>query len=64
MYVTSNCDKWSYYRIDYVQGYESRGTFFTQLIAGEYVLFIDTEHKGQVNLRIDSFARMDRPQVF
>lgn len=31
MYITSSCDKWKFYRIDYVQGYENHVGYFTRV---------------------------------
>jgi len=45
MYITSNCDKWEYYRIDYNQGYINHSAFFARANPGEYALYIDTDSK-------------------
>lgn len=46
MYIESNCDKWEYYSIDYVQGYHNGTTFFSDVVVGDYVLYVDTEYRG------------------
>ncbi len=64
MYITSNCDKWEYYRIDYVQGYTNHSAAFTKVIPGEYVLYVDPEAAGPLSIRIDSHVRMEEPTLF
>lgn len=34
MYISSSCDKWKFYRIDYVQGYENHAGFFSKVEPG------------------------------
>lgn len=58
MYISSNCDKWDYYRIDYVQGYINHSAFFTKVVPGEYILFIDPDFSGPLKIRFDSHVRM------
>lgn len=41
MYIESTCDKWDCYRIDFVQGYHNNASFYTKVMTGHYVLFID-----------------------
>ena len=64
MYISSNCDKWEYYRIDYVQGYENHAAIFTKGTVGDYVLFIDAEMTGNIRIRNDSHVKMDPPTQF
>ena len=61
MYITSSCDKWQYYSIDYIQGYENTASFFTSVVPGEYVLFMHVENVGPFRVRVDSFVNMERP---
>lgn len=64
MYVSSDCDKWRYYRIDYVQGYENHAGFFTKVEKGEYVLFIQAEYNGNLRVRFDSHVKMEEPYQY
>lgn len=61
MYVTSSCDKWEYYLIDFVQGYTNHSASFTKIVQGEYVLYIDVNINTDFKVRFDSQVRMQRP---
>lgn len=64
MYISSTCDKWKFYRIDYVQGYENHAGFFSKVEPGEYILFIQAEMTGSVRVRFDSHVRMEEPYQY
>ena len=64
MYIESNCDKWDYYAIDYVQGYHYNSAEYCRVIEGFYVLYIDAEYNGPLNVRFDSFVPMTKPQIY
>jgi len=64
MYITSSCDKWEYYRIDYVQGYTNHAGSFTKVVPGEYVLYVDIDAETPFKVRFDSHVRMEEPQLY
>ena len=64
MYIESNCDKWEYYHIDYVQGYHNNSSCFTRVVAGFYVLYVDADIDGPINVRFDSFVSMTKPEIY
>lgn len=64
MYIESNCDKWAYYAIDYVQGYHNSSAAFCRVNEGFYALYIDVEYSGNFNVRFDSFVLMTRPEIY
>jgi hypothetical protein len=64
MSVESTCDKWEYFRIDYVQGYTNYCAFFTKVVPGDLVLFINTPFNGPIRVRFDSHVKMRKPEQF
>lgn len=61
MYITSNCDKWEFYLIDFVQGYENHSSKFAIVDPGEYVLFIHADLIGNIRVRFDSHIKIEEP---
>lgn len=64
MYIQSNCDKWECYNIDYVQGYHHNASFFCKVVPGFYVLYIDAEYDGPINVRFDAFIQITKPEIY
>lgn len=64
MYVSSSCDKWDCFGIDYVQGYHNTATYYCKAVEGSYVLYVDAEFNGPINVRIDSYLAISKPEVF
>ena len=57
-YISSSCDKWEYYKIDYIQGYENHSALFTQITNGDYVLFVQPDINGLLHIRFDSHIKL------
>jgi hypothetical protein len=64
MYGESNCDKWEYYRIDYVQGYTNHSAFYSRVLPAEYVLYINCDYSGPVRVRFDSHVKITQPELY
>jgi hypothetical protein len=47
--------------VDYMQGYNNKGTFFCRVVEGVYILYINADYTGTINVRFDAYTQISRP---